>query len=117
MFNISVTNVYYSPLDSRSVYIGRGAGRYTPSALHNPFIIGKGYVRGEAFIAYKEWFMDKARRKDFSANEKNELRKIYNMAQEPDGVKLACHCKQPNHHRDCHGDIIKSYLEFLYNSN
>lgn len=117
MFNIIVVNAKYVRLGKHSIYIGRGAGRYTPSPLKNKFIVGRGYAVGEAFTAHREWFMDKAKRKDFSPEERLELRRIYNMAQTDEGVQLVCHCKDPNQHRDCHGDTLKAYLEYLYNAN
>lgn len=99
---ITVVNKYHT---SEGEYIGRG----TP--LGNPFSHMTGTkaqvivaTREEAVGKYKEWLSRKIRAKDPEILA--ELNRLLVLARRGD-LKLKCFCAP----KDCHGDVIKEFLE------
>jgi hypothetical protein len=87
-------------------YIGR------PSALGNPFKIGIDGSRSECIALYKRYLYKKIRDKDKAVI--SELHRLKKILQENKKLDLTCWCKDVNHpNRSCHGDVIKSILEYL----
>ncbi len=81
------------------IYIGR------PSPLGNPFKIGAHGSRAQVIQRYRQWLPKK---EIDSAAVRAELKHILYHAKRGN-VELACHCKP----FDCHGDIIKTRIEYL----
>ena len=83
-----VVNLRKEPFN---VYIGRG------SQFGNPYKIGEFGKDREAVIAlFKAYFYEKLKH-DYFRETVDKLR----------GKTLGCYCKP----KDCHGDIIKEYLD------
>ena len=72
------------------VYIGRG------SVWGNKFVIGRDGNREEVIEKYRIWFEERIEKDDDFKKRTLGLR-----------GKLGCYCKPLN----CHGDVIKKYLE------
>ena len=83
-----------------SVYIGR------PTALGNPFVIGKDGTRDEVLKKYRRGLW----RAMQSGNERvmAELKRLATMASESDLI-LSCWCAP----EPCHGEIIRAAIEYL----
>lgn len=90
---------------SHTPYIGRG------SAFGNPFVVGRGYARGEAVQAYnaevrKAWRGEQnALPPDFIV----ALLHLIRLHRAGDDLYLVCSCA-PNR---CHGDTLKAVIEHL----
>lgn len=85
------TKVVHCKKEIFDVYIGR------PTIYGNPFTIGKDGNRKEVIEKYRVWFYKQL---DTNIIFKKEVDKLK-------GKILACWCKP----QDCHGDIIKEYLD------
>lgn len=81
------------PAPGEYVYIGRNVG---DGYFGNPYIVGRDGDRHEVLMKYKQYFL----RRVLTDPE------FYHRVQALKGRVLVCHCKP----RDCHGDIIASYL-------
>lgn len=66
--------------------------------LGNPYRVGN-YTRDESIQKFKEDFYERLKNDKVFREEVNKLM----------GKKLGCFCKP----KDCHGDVIKEYLELL----
>ena len=80
-------------------FIGR------PSPLGNPYKIGRDGNREEVIKKYRAWLWYKIQKKDEKIC--SELRKIKQASLEG-SVHLICSCKP----LPCHGDVIKSCIEW-----
>mgnify|MGYP001597794161 CR=1 FL=1 len=85
---------------SQGINIGR------PSILGNPFIIGRDGTRPEVKAKYKVWFY-----KQLGCNRAliEEIERLQYMYKVDKTLTLVCWCKP----LECHGDIIKEYLEMI----
>jgi len=84
------------------IYIGR------PSVLGNPFKIGKDGNRTEVISKYRTWLWNQIQSKNFKVI--TELGRLKKYASEGD-LHLICHCAP----KPCHGDVIKSAIEWALN--
>lgn len=92
--------------ESEGEYIGR------PSALGNPFKIGVDGSRSECISLYKRYIYKKILDNDEAVI--SELHRLKSILQKNKKLVLTCWCKNVNHsNRSCHGDVIKSILEYL----
>jgi hypothetical protein len=85
----TVVNIYKTK-DLNYIYIGRG------SPFGNPFVIGKDGTREEVIEKYRSYFKGKLEDPTFRT-----------MVLRLRGKRLGCFCKP----KDCHGDIIKEWLD------
>lgn len=90
------------------VYIGRDMTKVSPiyeaSPLGNPFPSAS-YSKSGALACYETWLKEKIRKK--AEPQWSALVSVMHMAQEPDGVCLACWCRDPE---ECHGKIIREMV-------
>ena len=104
---IKVVNKYAHKPDARhDVYIGRGSAFGNPFT-HRPLAKTKALFscicREAAIASFKSYFYDRLRNDP-------SFRKLYSdlrTKSEQHDLNLVCFCKP----KDCHGDIIKQYLE------
>jgi len=91
------------------IYVGRGRG----SVLGNPFVMKSEADREKVIAQYRIWLWQKVkeRGKVFA-----ELVRIKKLAEQGD-VHLACWCRAKSNPRSCHGDVIKSCLEWMIKEN
>ena len=109
---IKVSNGYIVGWDS-GYYIGRGGKGKKGSALANPFKLAdasNSEERDRIIAEYRRWLWQKIREKDSAVMA--ELFYLKKLALVKD-VNLLCFCKQPTRKVACHGDVIKSCLEWL----
>lgn len=95
--SIKVVNIHF--YDGEGEYIGRG----TP--LGNPFYMADERDRDYCIQKYDDWLLQKHLEEDNPQLE--ELQRLYNKWKKDGELTLVCHCKP----RNCHGDIIKYWLE------
>ncbi len=109
---ISVSNGYIVGWNSGH-YIGRGGKGKNGSALANPFRLQDTSNETERDIViakYRSWLWQKIQQKDSAITA--ELNYLKQQALVGD-VNLLCFCKQPTREVACHGDVIKSCLEWM----
>ena len=89
-------------IDKYDIYIGR------PSIWGNPYSHKEGTLaefkvknRKEAIEKYKEYILSKP--------------ELLEKLPELEGKILGCHCKQPNKHVPCHGDVLIDLLNIKVN--
>jgi hypothetical protein len=80
------------------VYVGR------PSALGNPFVIGRDGSRDEVIAKYKEWLAKALMNNPAVRDTFMQLVSFYRDFGE---LTLVCFCKP----QKCHADIIKEFIE------
>ena len=78
--------------------------RGTP--LGNPFSLGKDGDRETVIKKYKKWFDEKIKNNDPIIT--TEIQRLFDIAMHGN-LHLLCVCKP----QECHGDIIKEYLDKL----
>lgn len=89
------TVVHWDDREPGFVYIGRKGGGY----FGNPFVVGAHGDRVTVLERYREYFRSRM-----------SLDPSFRAAIEGlRGRQLVCHCKP----RECHGDVIKEYLDAL----
>jgi|SRR5262245_47002526 len=100
-------------IENKKYYIGDGIYIGRPSLLGNPFVIGRDGTRPEVVFQYRRWLWQqiKLRGKVYY-----ELEHIAELARRGD-VTLICWCKVPGHAIPCHGDVIKSAVEWMDRQN
>jgi hypothetical protein len=86
--------------NDRGIYIGR------PSALGNPFVIGKDGDRATVIRKYAAWLAEQLKNERSAASV--ELRRLAQQAAQRD-ICLVCWCAP----EPCHGDVIKCAIEQL----
>lgn len=91
------------------IYIGRAMKGIPGSPLGNPYKV-KPYERGETIHLYRRWLWQEIKRGTGPAFE--ELRRLIELARQGD-LYLICWCKQPGANVLCHGDVIKSSIEWM----
>lgn len=82
----------------------RGISVSRPTALGNPFVVGKPYTRAEAIARYRDWFRDKLTAEDPGVLA--QLRDIEARAREG-AVTLLCWCAP----LACHAEVIAAHVE------
>lgn len=83
-------------------YIGR------PSALGNPFIIGRDGTREEVIRKYQEWLESQIQGAGASTTAQEvALSEILAAYRRGEAVELECWCAPLS----CHGDVIKALVE------
>lgn len=83
-----------------SVYIGR------PTALGNPFVIGKDGERAEVLQKYRRWLWGEIQGRNETVLA--ELRRLATMARTGD-LALSCWCAP----EPCHGEILRAAVGWL----
>ena len=109
---IEVNNGYIVGWNS-GYYIGRGSKGKKSSALANPCKLkntSDSEERDRIIAKYRTWLWQKIQQKDQAVM--TELFYLKEQAMTND-VNLLCFCKQPTREVACHGDVIKSCLEWL----
>lgn len=108
---VHVVNVKMHPAlrpSSNWVYIGRDMTKVSPlyeaSPLGNPFPAAKMTKEG-SLACYETWLREKLRKR--TEPQWSAMMALLHMAQEPDGVCVACWCHAE---QDCHGRIVKELL-------
>jgi hypothetical protein len=86
--------------NDRGIYIGR------PSALGNPFVIGRDGDRAAVIRKYQAWLAEQLKNAKSAASV--ELQRLAKQAEQRD-ICLVCWCAP----EPCHGDIIKRAIEQL----
>jgi hypothetical protein len=86
--------------NDRGIYIGR------PSALGNPFVIGRDGDRAAVIRKYQAWLAEQLKNAKSAAS--FELQRLAKQAEQRD-ICLVCWCAP----EPCHGDIIKCAIERL----
>jgi hypothetical protein len=86
--------------NDRGIYIGR------PSALGNPFVIGRDGDRAAVIRKYEAWLAEQIKSAKSAAS--IELRRLVQQAAQRD-ICLVCWCAP----EPCHGDIVKRAIEQL----
>lgn len=92
-------------------YIGRAMKGIPGSPLGNPYQVKPygAYERGETIHLYRRWLWQEINCGRGPAFE--ELRRLVELARQGD-LYLICWCKQPGANVVCHGDVIKSFIEW-----
>ena len=109
---IKVSNGYIVGWDSGH-YIGRGGKGKKGSALANPFKLKNSSdteERDRIIAKYRKWLWQKIQLKEQVVMA--ELFYLKELAITKD-VNLLCFCKQATREVACHGDVIKSCLEWM----
>ena len=108
---VHVVNVKLHPAlrpSSKWVYIGRDMTKVSPlyeaSPLGNPFPAGAMSVEG-SLACYEAWLREKMKKR--AEPQWSAMVSLLHMAQEPDGVCIACWCHQES---TCHGSVVKELL-------
>lgn len=103
---VEVINTHHLKGKKEGEYIGRG------SPLGNPYSHQEGTTalykvatREEAIEKYRIWLHEQIEKHNFKVIE--ELDRLTYKAISEGSLKLRCYCKP----LDCHGDVIKEYLE------
>jgi hypothetical protein len=79
------------------------------SLLGNPFKIGKDGTRREVTQRYRIWLLKQIKRQGAVYR---ELKRLAAIARQCD-IVLICWCKERDRDVDCHGEVIRSAVEFL----
>lgn len=111
---IKVNNGYIVGWDSGH-YIGRAGKGKKGSALANPFTLkntNNTEERDYVIAKYRSWLWQKIKEKDLAVMTELSYLKEQVIAND---VNLLCFCKQPTREVACHGDVIKSCLEWMMN--
>lgn len=108
---IQVINVagLQGPQREGIVYVGRGFAGWPPSVLGNPYKHGCSRT-GSPIEDYRRWLW-----RHIQAEEsliKDEVIRIAEMARSGERVDIGCWC----HPDPCHGDVIKSCIEWMLES-
>lgn len=113
---IEVVHIRHTTPDA--IYIGRAMPAYNLAAspLGNPYRLTDESKRAEVLEQYRRWLWRsiKGATPDSLADtpQMRELHRLYLIWQETGALKLGCWCAP----RLCHGDVIKSALEWLRGS-
>jgi hypothetical protein len=86
-------------VENRHKYSGVGVYVGRPSALGNPFVIGKDGDRAEVIEKYRQWLRREYRRNGKAKVMLVALSKCYKRG---DGITLICSCAP----QACHADVI-----------
>ena len=90
---------------NKKYFVGHGEYIGRPSALGNPFVIGRDGNRDEVIAKYRVWLWGEIKKRGAVYNELLRLAKL-----DIDGeVTLVCYCKPV----PCHGDVIIKAIEWL----
>ena len=111
---IKVSNGYIARGDCGH-YIGSAGKGNKGSDLANPFRLestSNAEERDRVIAKYRTWLWQKIQAKDPAVM--GELFFLKEQALTND-VNLLCFCKQPKRELACHGDVIKSCLEWMMN--
>lgn len=111
---IKVSNGYIARWDC-GYYIGRAGKGKKGSALANPFKLeDTSYAeeRDRIIAKYRTWLWQKIRQKDQAVMAELFYLKEQALAND---INLLCFCKQRTREVACHGDVIKSCLEWMMN--
>lgn len=94
------------------IYIGRSMKGMAGSPLGNTYKVKPHgpYERGESISLYRRWLWREIKRGTGPAFA--ELRRLVELARHGD-LYLICWCKQPGANVACHGDVIKSSIEWM----
>ncbi len=111
---IKVSNGYIARWDCGH-YIGRGGKGKKGSALANLFKLAdtsNAEERNRIIAKYRYWLWLKVQEKDSAV-----MAELYQLKQQAlvEDVNLLCFCKRPEREVACHGDVIKSCLEWMMN--
>ncbi|PSB29605.1 DUF4326 domain-containing protein [Chlorogloea sp. CCALA 695] len=109
---IKVSNGYIVGWDAGH-YIGRAGKGKKGSALANPFKLAdtsNSEERDRVIAKYRRWLWQKIQEKDAAVMAELFYLKEQAIANE---LNLLCFCKQPTREVACHGDVIKSCLEWM----
>ena len=109
---IIVSNGYIVGWDAGH-YIGRAGKGKKGSALANPFKLAdtsNAEERDRVIAKYRRWLWQKIQEKDSAVMAELFYLKEQALAND---VNLLCFCKQPTRAVACHGDVIKSCLEWM----
>lgn len=93
-------------IENKKTYRGEGVYIGRPSIFGNRFVIGKDGDRSEVIQKFRRWLWDEVKTRRGSVYA--ELLKLAEAARCGD-LTLICWC----HPEPCHGDVLKSCLEFL----
>jgi len=101
------------PGDPSVVYVGRACAGWRPSALGNPFHVGRGRSRAQAIAAYRSWLwesvVDPAMRSGQSSPAWRALLALVKRVVAGEHVVLGCWC----HPLPCHADVIAACVRWL----
>lgn len=109
---IKISNGYIDGWNSGH-YIGRAGKGKKGSALANPFILKNTFddeERSQVIAKYRRWLWAKMQAGDSAVMA--ELMQLKKQALVGD-VHLLCFCKRSDREVACHGDVIKSCLEWM----
>ena len=84
----------------------RGMSVARPTALGNPFVVGKPYRREESIARYRDWLASAIAAG--SPNVLGQLERIIEAARVGD-VTLLCHCAPLS----CHAQVVAEYVEHV----
>lgn len=87
------------------IYIGRGRG----SVLGNPFEMESEADREKVIAEYRVWLWERVKERGKVFRELVRIKKLT----EKEEVYLVCWCKP----KACHGDVIKSCVEWMIREN
>lgn len=104
---MNILNFYHigKKIPDNAEYIGRAMPHFglKQSKFANKFRLNKdGSNREEVIAKYRVWLWQQIRSGKISIEDLLDL----------DGKDLVCFCKQPNKKVACHGDIVKSAVEW-----
>lgn len=98
-------------------YIGRANAKLglAESPLHNPYRLFDESQRASCLSKFRKYFSDK-----INAGDKiimDEIYRLVDVAYTQGYINLGCWCKlkPPAPDRECHGDVIKEYLDRILN--
>lgn len=98
-----ITIVNRKSYRGEGVYIGR------PSLLGNPYRIGEDGDRDEVIAKYRTWLWQQIRQR---GEVYRELFRLAEIARNSD-LYLICWCKQIDREVGCHGDMLKSAINWI----
>jgi hypothetical protein len=96
-------------IENKKTYRGEGVYIGRPSPLGNPFKIGEHGTREEVIQRYRAWLWQQIKLQGVVYE---ELKRLAAVAKQGDLV-LVCWCKEPGRSVRCHGDVIKSAVEWV----
>jgi hypothetical protein len=96
-------------IENKKTYRGEGVYIGRPSPLGNPFKIGEHGSRHEVIAAYRIWLW---RQIELRGDVYRELQRLADIAKQGD-IVLICWCKEQGRDVGCHGDVIKSAVEWV----
>lgn len=82
-------------------YIGRAYAGWEASPLGNPY---------KSIAPYKAWLWQQMK-SDTEAHA--ELHRLANLVRNGESVRLGCWCKSKGPDTPCHGDVVKSAIEWI----